>query len=195
MVIIGLTGSIATGKSFVARCFAKLGAKVFDADKTVHGLLTYGAAVSKIKEIFPEVFEDGVINRKKLGAIIFADEKKRKMLEEIIHPLVVEKRKNFIKESKQEKVKIVVLEIPLLFETGAEKECNRIIVTTADAKLQEKRAMEREGMTKEKFEKINKLQMGSEEKVKKADFVIDTGLSEFAVFREVKRIISLVVRD
>ncbi len=118
MIVIGLTGSIATGKSFVARCFLKLGAAVFDADKNVHELLTFGGkAVKTVRELFPESYHEGEICRRRLGEIVFSDSSKRKKLEEIIHPLVDKSRKDFLKQCKKDKVKIAVLEIPLLFET------------------------------------------------------------------------------
>ncbi len=191
MIVIGLTGSIATGKSFVARCFGKLGAAVFDADETVHKLLTYGGeAVKPVKERFPLAFVEGAIDRKVLGGIVFNKDSERKELEKIVHPLVIKKREEFLQKSKKDKAKVVVLEIPLLFETEGEDSCDYVVVTTVDAYLQQKRAMERPGMTKERFEKINKLQMDSKKKVKKANFVIDTSVSEFSVFREVKKIMA-----
>jgi dephospho-CoA kinase len=189
MIVVGLTGSIATGKSFVARCFAKLGAAVFDADENVHELLTFGGeAVKPVRDVFPEVYCEGEIDRAALGKIVFKDADKRQVLEKIIHPLVDKRRKDFLKKAKADKIKVVVLEIPLLFETERESLCDYVVVTTVDAYTQEKRALERDGMTREKFNAVNKLQMESKQKVKKADFVLDTGLSEFAVFREVKKI-------
>lgn len=194
MIVVGLTGSIATGKSFVARCFVKLGAAVFDADQNVHELLTFnGEAVGPVREEFPESYHEGEIDRVKLGHIVFNDDIKRKKLEKIIHPLVDKRRKDFIKKARSLKVKIAVLEIPLLFETERQSLCDYVVVTTVDAYTQEKRALERNGMTREKFEAVNSLQMESRLKVRKADFVIDTGVSEFAVFREVKRIIKEIL--
>jgi len=197
MIIVGLTGSIATGKSFVARCFSKLGAAVFDADVAVHKMLTHGGqAVAFVEKEFPESYNEGAIDRKILGAIVFNDSKKRTLLESIIHPLVEQVRNNFLEKAKKDKVKVVVLEIPLLFETEAEKKCDVVVVTTVDSYTQRMRAMQREGMTEQKFDAVNKLQMDSDKKAKRANFVIDTGVSEFAVFREVKKIMGmLVMRD
>jgi dephospho-CoA kinase len=193
MIVVGLTGSIATGKSFVARCFDKLGAAVFDADANVHQLLTFGGdAVKEVREAFPESYHEGEICRQRLGKVVFSDAEKRKKLEEIIHPLVDKRRKDFIKKCVDDKIKIAILEIPLLFETERESLCDYVVVTTVDSYTQEKRALERNGMTKEKFDAVNSLQLASREKVKKADFVIDTGVSEFAVFREVKNIIKKI---
>ena len=189
MIIIGLTGSIATGKTFVAKCFAKLGAKVFNADETVHELLTYcGKAVKPVREAFPESYDEGCICRKKLGAIVFGDNDKRQRLEAIMHPMVSAARQNFLDEAKKQKISVVVLEIPLLFESKVKTPCDYVVVTTAPHEIQKERALEREGMTIERFNAINALQMDSAEKARRANFVIDTKNSEFSVFREVKKI-------
>lgn len=194
MKVVGLTGSIATGKSFVARCFAKLGFAIFDSDYEVHKLLNSGGeATKKVAKAFPESYVDNAIDRKILGEIVFEKPDMRKKLENIIYPLLAKERENFIKEHKKLGDNLVVLEIPLLFENGLEKICDHVVVTTADYYLQEKRAMQRTGMTKQKFEAINKLQMDSRDKTQKADFLIDTGFSQFVVFREIKKIVSLVV--
>ena len=189
MIVIGLTGSIATGKTFVARCFAKLGAKVFYADEAVHELLTYGGkAVRRVREVFPISYDEGCINRKKLGAIVFDDSVSRKKLEDIMHPLVLQMREKFIVEAKKQRVSVVVLEIPLLFESRIKSTYDHVITTIADPKVQKTRALERDNMTEQRFNAINSLQMASDEKARRADFVIDTTVSEFAVFRKVKEI-------
>lgn len=193
MIIIGLTGSIATGKTYVGRCFAKLGAKVFNADATVHELLTYGGkAVKPVREAFPTSYDEGCISRKKLGAIVFGDSKKREKLESIIHPLVVKEREEFINEAKKQKAFLVILEIPLLFESKVKTICDYRVVTIVDPKIQKERALARPGMTEERFATINSLQMDSDKKAKMADFVIDTKVSEFSVFRRVKEIVNIV---
>lgn len=189
MIIIGLTGSIATGKTFVARCFAKLGAKVFDADETVHELLTYGGkAVKPVRDTFPESYHEGCISRKKLGAIIFGNNDKRQKLESIMHPLVAKEREKFLEDARKKKISVVVLEIPLLFESRVKTACDYVVVTIVDPKIQKERALEREGMTEARFNAINALQMDSDEKARRANFVIDTKVSEFSVFRRVKEI-------
>lgn len=193
MIIIGLTGSIATGKSFVAKCFAKLGAKVFNADESVHELLTYGGkAVSAVREAFPESFFEGCICRKRLGAIVFGDNGKRQKLESIMHPMVAKAREKFLEEAKQQKISVVVLEIPLLFESRIKTVCDYVVVTIVDLATQKLRALERDGMTEQRFNAINALQMDSDEKARRANFVIDTKVSEFSVFRKVKEIMQNV---
>ena len=189
MIIIGLTGSIATGKTFVAKCFAKLGAKVFDADEVVHQLLTYsGKAVKPVREAFPESYDEGCICRKKLGKIVFGDNDKRQRLESIMHPLVAKEREKFLDDARKRKISVVVLEIPLLFESRIKTACDYVVVTIVDPKIQKERALEREGMTSQRFDAINALQMDSAEKARRANFVIDTKNSEFSVFRKVKEI-------
>lgn len=189
MIIIGLTGSIATGKTYVGKCFAKLGAKVFNADEAVHELLTYGgAAVKKVRDLFPETYVEGCICRKELGKIVFGCAEKRKQLESAIHPLVAQMRERFLENARVQKISLAVLEIPLLFESNIKTSCDYVVVTTVDPKIQKSRALEREGMTEDRFHAINILQMASEEKSKRADFVIDTNASEFSVFRKVKEI-------
>lgn len=189
MIIIGLTGSIATGKTFVARCFAKLGAKVFYADDAVHELQTYGGkAVKPVREAFPESYDEGCIDRKKLGAIVFGDSIRRQKLESIMHPLVVEMREKFLADARKQRVSVVILEIPLLFESRIKSTYDYVITTIAEPKVQKARALDREGMTEERFNTINSLQMDSDEKARRADFVIDTTASEFSVFRKVREI-------
>jgi dephospho-CoA kinase len=191
MIIIGLTGSIATGKTFVAKCFAKLGAKVFDADETVHELLTYGGqAVRPVREAFPASYDEGCISRKKLGAVVFGDSASRQKLESIMHPLVAVQRERFLCDARKNKIAVVVLEIPLLFESRVKTTCDYVVVTTVEATTQKARALDRDGMTEQRFNAINALQMDSDEKARRADFVIDTKVSEFSVFRKVKEIMS-----
>lgn len=189
MIIIGLTGSIATGKTFVARCFAKLGAKVFYADEVVHNLLTYGGkAVKPVRKAFPEAYDEGCIDRKKLGQIVFHDNNKRQQLETIMHPLVAEVKEKFLTDAIKQRISIAILEIPLLFESRIKSSYDYVVVTITDPGVQKERALARDGMTEERFNSINSLQMASDEKARRADFVIDTTVSEFSVFRQVKTI-------
>lgn len=190
MIIIGLTGSIATGKTFVGRCFEKLGVPVFNADEEVHVLLEIaGKAVQPVAKLFPNTYRCGEIDRQKLGHIVFNDLKKLKQLEKIIHPLVKEEQAAFLRKAQEENNRFAVLEVPLLFESEVDKLCDYIVVTTVDPKTQEERALKREGMTKERFKQINKEQMADAKKRKKADYVMDTTESEFSVFRQVKKIL------
>ncbi len=183
MIIIGLTGSIGMGKTAVAAMFADLGAIVHGADDEVRRLLQKGGegakAVEKLfpPEDFPQIYEEGHINRTALGALVFADEILRENLENALHPLVREERKEFLERNKNRRSKIVVFDIPLLFETGAEEECDITIVVSAPENIQRERVLARPSMTEEKFRAILARQMPDAEKRSKADYVIDTGLS------------------
>lgn len=175
MKIIGLTGSIAMGKSTVADFFKQAGIPVFSADNAVHKLYKSEPAVSLIARVFPSVIENDKVNRSKLSEILLKDNEKLQTLEKIIHPLVQEKEKEFIDIAHQQREKLVVLEIPLLFETNSEKRVDNVVVVSAPRVIQKSRAMIRQDMNEEKFAFINARQMPDEEKRKRADFIIDTG--------------------
>ncbi len=199
MIVLGLTGSVGMGKSVAAKLCRQLGAAVFEADAYVHDLLNVnGAAVSSVAEEFPETLVQthagNLIDRKALGAIVFADEKRRVMLEEILHPMVRAGR--FAHELHAEHMgkEICVHDIPLLFETGDTEGMEAIMVVTAPAHVQRARVMGRKGMTEERFKAILDAQMPDAEKRARADYIIHTGLGKRhtleqlkAVFREVSR--------
>jgi len=189
MIIIGLTGSIGTGKTTVTSQFAACGAATLNSDEVVHALLGKGgAAVAPVAKLFPEALDGDHIDRRKLGAEVFGNEAKRKALEAIIHPLVHEAQDVFIRKAEAEGKTVVVLDIPLLFETGGEKRCDAVVVTTATPEIQRERVLARPNMTAEKFERILHAQMPDAEKRRRADFVIDTSFGEKASLEEVKRI-------
>lgn len=189
MIIIGLTGSIGMGKSTVSRQFAVLGAKVANADDFVHQLMKKDEVIVEVAEIFPSAIIDKKIDRKILGQIVFADETKRKILEKILHPKVVELEEKFLKKQQKLGAKLVVLDIPLLFETGADARVDYAVVVSAPKNVQRRRVLKRAGMSAEKFEWILKTQMPDLEKKKRADFIIPTGLGKAYSFREVKKLI------
>ncbi len=190
MVIIGLTGGIGMGKSTVASQFAALGAKICSADACVHKLMGRGgAAVAEVQKHFPGAVKVGLVDRKVLGQIVFADKNKLTLLENILHPLVQEMEDDFIVRCQRLGVKMVVLDIPLLFETDGHNRVDCTVVVTAPEFLQRQRVMVREGMTPEKFERIVASQMQDLEKRRRADFVIPTGLGKAYSFRMVKEII------
>ncbi|MBX4335276.1 dephospho-CoA kinase [Bartonella raoultii] len=175
MKIIGLTGSIAMGKSTVAHFFKQAGICVFNADEVVHKLYNSEPTLSFIERIFPSVVEDGKVNRSKLSEILINDNKKLRILEEMIHPLVQEEEKEFINIARQKGEKLVVLDIPLLFETKSESRVDYVVVVSAPLDIQKDRAMIRKDMNEEKFNFINARQISDEKKRKRADFIIDTG--------------------
>lgn len=175
MIIVGLTGSIGMGKSATATMFRELGIPVFDADAEVHALQAKdGRAIPLIEEVFPGVINDGELDRQALGAIVFSDADAKKKLEAIMHPLVGEARVDFFAKAEAAGAPFVVLDIPLLFETGGNNACDKIVVVSAPAEIQRERVLARDGMTEEKFEQILAKQTPDADKRAGADYVIDT---------------------
>jgi dephospho-CoA kinase len=171
--IIGLTGSIAMGKSETARLFAAEGVPVHDSDAVIHKLYGKGgAAVAKIAEVFPGAVRDGAVDRAALSAEVAGDPEGLKKLEALVHPLVAAERKAFLAGAKCEA--IVVLDIPLLFETGADAQMDALVVASAPAEVQRARALSRHGMSVEKFESLLARQLPDVEKRAKAHFVVVT---------------------
>jgi len=171
--ILGLTGSIGMGKTTTAQFFRALDVPVFDADAAVHDLYK-NEAVDLIEKAFPGTKTDHGIDRQKLGAVVIGQAEALKKLEALIHPLVQKKRQDFIKIHQQKKTPVIVLDIPLLFETKADHLCDCVVVVTASAELQKKRVMERGTMTQDQFEAILKKQMPDAEKRARANYVIET---------------------
>lgn len=187
-MVIGLTGGIGMGKSTVASQLALLGAKICNADAIVHRLLgKSGAAVAAVEKLFPGTVKNGAVDRKLLGDVVFHDAAKMKMLEQLLHPLVVAEENRFIERSQRLGAKLVVLDIPLLFETGVEKRCDKVMVASAPAFLQAARVLKRPGMTQAKFRRIIASQLPERAKRKRADAVILTGLGRAYSFRQLKR--------
>ena len=174
MIKIALTGSIGMGKSTVARMFENAGVPVFDADSVVRQLQGPGGAlVDRIGELFPGTVRCGTLDRDCLAQIVLDDPAKLAMLEEIVHPAVREWRQAFIDGHSD--AQALIFEIPLLFETGGEKEFDKVIVVSAPAETQRKRVLQRQGMTPAKLNSILGRQTPDEEKRRRADFVVDTG--------------------
>jgi dephospho-CoA kinase len=192
MFILGLTGSIGMGKSTAAANFKRLGVPVHDSDATVHALMAKdGVAVPAIDQAFPGVV-DGVIDRQKLGAQVFGDAAALKTLESILHPLVRAREKAFLAHHCRLGTPSVVLDVPLLFETGGERRCDAVVVVSAPYREQKRRVMARPGMTAEKFENILKTQMSDQMKRKRADFVVFTGLGRAHSLRSICEIVTIV---
>ena len=179
MIIVGLTGSVASGKSTVAGWMLEKGIAVHDADAVVHSLLAAnGQAVAEIITRFgPDMgASDGSIDRKKLGEYVFSNPAGRKTLESILHPLVRQHRDQFLQDKRRLGYQIVVLDVPLLYETGGDKLCDYVIVVFAVEDTLRQRALSRPGMTAEKLSGILATQMPASEKCQRADFVLDTEL-------------------
>jgi dephospho-CoA kinase len=175
MIRIALTGSIGMGKSTVAKMFEKAGVPVFDADATVRQLQGPGGAlVDEIGRLFPGCVRSGTLDRACLAQIVLADPEKLAALEAIVHPAVRDWRQGFIDRHRD--APALIFEIPLLFETGGEAEFDKVIVVSAPAEVQRARVLSRRGMTAAKLESILRRQTPDEEKRRRADFVIDTGV-------------------
>jgi dephospho-CoA kinase len=175
MIIVGLTGSIGMGKSATADMFREFGVPVFDADAVVHDLQSKdGKAIPTIHEAFPGVVHNGVLDRALLGKEVFADKSALKKLEAIMHPMVQDERVKFFENAARESHTIVVLDIPLLFETGGDSACDKTIVVSAPYDIQKKRVLERSNMTLQKFEDILSKQTPDTTKREKADFIVET---------------------
>lgn len=175
MITIGLTGSIGMGKSETAKMFQSLGVPVFDADAAVHALQAKdGKAIPMIEAAFPGVIKDGALDRNALGLIVFADPAAKKTIENIMHPLVAEERIAFFARAEAAGALLVVLDIPLLFETGANKAVDKVVVVSAPAHVQRERVLARPSMTPEKFDHILGLQVPDADKRAGADYIVDS---------------------
>ncbi len=177
MLLLGLTGSIAMGKSHVVRLFRAYGVPVFDADAAVHALFRPGgAAVAPVLEAFPGVGDEaGGIDRRRLGAEVMGEEPALRRLEAIVHPLVRAAERSFLERQCRDGRSLVVLDIPLLLETKGERRVDRVAVVSAPAALQRDRALRRPGMTPPRLSAILAKQMPDAKKRRRADFVIPSG--------------------
>ena len=181
MKIIGLTGSIATGKSTIVKWIHELGIAIHDADRAVHELLgPDGLAVHDVLVEFGSHFGTitSGINRKLLGDDVFSAPQKRRTLENILHPMVRQHRDAFIADQRKADALAIVLDVPLLFETGGEAMCDYVIVAHASPETIVKRALARPGMTKDKLDSILSLQMPTDEKKSRADLVLDSDMTK-----------------
>ena len=189
MIVIGLTGSIGMGKTTTASMFAHEGVAVLDSDVVVHQLYS-GMAVPLIEAAFVGTTDKGTVNREKLSQALQENPANFKVLESIIHPLVRQKQREFLEESKSAERRFALLDIPLLFETKAEDRVDFVVVVTCAADIQKARVLSRPGMTLEKFDMILSRQMPDKEKRQRADFIVDTGLGLDAARLQVRRILS-----
>jgi dephospho-CoA kinase len=177
MIIVGLTGSIGMGKSTTSAMFLAEGVPVYDADAAIHALYAKGgAAVGPVEAAFPGVVMDGAIDRTRLSAQVVGNPEALKRLETIVHPLAGESRKAFFQAAIEQAAPLVILDIPLLFETGGERNVAAVIVVSAPEEAQRQRVMARPDMTAEKLEAILARQLPDAEKRSRADIVIDTSM-------------------
>ncbi len=175
MLTVGLTGSIGMGKSTTAAMFAEAGAPVYDADAEVGRIYAKGgAAVGPLEQAFPGVVKDGAVDREALRQRVLGNEEAVRTLNSVVHPLLGAGRTTFFAEAEASGVDIVVLDIPLLFETGGDGRVDAVVVVSASAEAQRARVTARPGWNDERLDAILKLQLPDAEKRARADFVIDT---------------------
>ena len=196
MIVLGLTGSIGMGKSTTTAMFADEGAVVWNADDAVHRLYEAGgAAVGPVGDAFPGVVVDGAVDRARLAAALGRNDEAFRRLGRIVHPLVEKGRMEDLVQAGRDGARLVVLDIPLLFETGGDAGVDAVVVITAPAAVQAERVLARSGMTRERFEAILARQMPDAEKRRRADFVIDTGVGLEATRARVCEIVGMVLAD
>lgn len=189
MILIGLTGSIGMGKSTTAGLFAAEGVPVNDADAVVHDLYR-NEAVKPVGAAFPGSVRDGVVDREELARQLRENPAKFPLLEQIVHPLVRERERAFVERQRAAGTPMVLLDIPLLFETGGETRVDTVVVVTCDADIQRQRVLSRPGMTEDKFALILSRQTPDSEKRQRADYIIDTGHGIETARQRVREIIA-----
>lgn len=192
MIVLGLTGSIGMGKSTTAQMFIDAGIPVYSADDTVHRLYA-GKAAPLIEAAFPGTIENGEVDRAKLSASVMGKPEALRRLEEIIHPLVRKEEMQFRQEASADGARLIVLDIPLLFETAAETRVDKVLVVTAPERVQRDRVLARAGMTAAKLDAILSRQIPDAEKQYRADFIIDTSRGLEMARADVQKIIHSLV--
>ncbi|MGE0211692.1 MAG: dephospho-CoA kinase [Parvibaculaceae bacterium] len=194
MRTVGLTGSIAMGKSETAKMFRRLGVPVLDADAVVHALYAKGGeAVPLIAARFPDAVVDAAVDRQRLSSVVVGDEQAMRDLEGIVHPLVRAREKEFLEHARKEGRRLVLLDIPLLYETGRDGEMDAVVVVTAPEPVQIERALKRPGMTREKLSAILARQLPDSEKRRRAHHVIDTGAGFDQAFEQVRAVVDALL--
>jgi dephospho-CoA kinase len=188
MLVIGLTGGIGMGKSAAAEHFARAGVPVFNADACVHRLYE-GEAVRPIEAAFPGVTRDGRVDRTLLAAKLAGSQQRLKQLEQIVHPMVVKAEIDFLREQEDRGAKLAVLEIPLLFEAGADARVDVTVVLSAPPEVQRKRVLARPGMTIDRLEHLIARQLPDVEKRARADFIVDSSTSLADMHAEIDKLI------
>ena len=192
MHIIGLTGSIASGKSATAQICRQMGIPIHDADKYVHQLMgPYGHALGPIMQKFGDIgtIETG-IDRQALGKVVFSDSAAKDWIENLLHPMVATHRDRFIRQHRIWRFRRIILDVPLLFEVGVDEICDNVITVWAPDFLRKQRALQRSGMTEERYEKICSLQISQDEKCRLSDLALPTGLGYAETRRRLKRFLS-----
>lgn len=190
MIVLGLTGSVGMGKTTAAREFHRRGVPVFHSDDAVHDLLSRGgAAVAPVAALFPRTVIGGAVDRQGLGALVFRNASALRDLEAVLHPLVQAAQRRFLQACARRHVPLVLLDIPLLYETGAETRCDAVAVTTAPPFVQARRVLSRPGMDRERYAGMLARQMPDTLKRRRADFIILTGLGRAYALHRIAEII------
>ncbi|MBY0501149.1 MAG: dephospho-CoA kinase [Alphaproteobacteria bacterium] len=196
MWVLGLTGLMGSGKSTIATFLRREGVPVQCADEEIHELLNSDKDIhQKIKRMWPDVFENGKINRIVLGDKILFYHHGLEKLEEILYPKLILRQKKFLQKNQKDRSPVVALDIPLLFEVGLDRYCHRIILAHAPLFLRKQRVLRRKGMTLEKFLYFDSHHMGEEEKIRKANFIILCGRDKGSVLRKVQEILHSLYQE
>ncbi len=191
--VLCLTGSLGMGKSTAAKFFAEEGVPVHDSDAVVHALYE-GEATPLIEQAFPGSTAGGKVDRNKLAAMVLNDKTALTRLEAIVHPMVTASREKFLAAARERGDKVVVLDVPLLFETNTERRCDAVVVVSAPAEIQRRRAFDRPGMTDDKLAAILAKQMPDAEKRRRADFVVDSSQSFAHARAQIRDILQKVAK-
>ena len=193
--VLGLTGSIGMGKSVTASMFAELGASIWDADEAVNRIYASGQATKAIQNLTTEAVghPSGAVNKDLLKTCIDQQPELLSLVEAIVHPMVHQDRKRFLREAAEKKAPLAVVVVPLLYETSAEKQCDAVAVVSSSKEFQKQRVMERDGMTEERFARFLELQLPDEEKRLRADYVVCSQSLDQA-WRDVRGIMSDIER-
>jgi dephospho-CoA kinase len=189
MRVLGLTGSIGMGKSTTAKLFAEAGVPVYDADATVHKIYE-GEAAPAIEAAFPGTTVDGKVDRERLSSKVVHNPAAMKQLEQIVHPMLRAYHQAFLDSAERSGAPVVVIDVPLLFETGGEKRVDAVVVVSTSPEVQRERILARDNMTSEKLDAILARQLPDAEKRKRADFVVDTSHGLEPVRERIKEILA-----
>ena len=195
MIVLGLTGGVGMGKSTAAAMLRRMRVPVHDADATVHRLMAKGgAAVAAVAKEFPEALRDGAIDRKALGRRVFGDRPALKRLEAILHPLVRRDQIAFLRRHRAARAALVVLDIPLLYESAGARRVDAVATVTVAPFLQRRRVLSRPGMTEAQFAGILAAQVPDARRRREADFVVPSGLGKGFTYRHLRRIVTALRR-
>lgn len=190
MKILGLTGSVGMGKSTAAAMLRRMGVPVYDADAAVHRMMSKGGvAVTRVAASFPGVEKNGAIDRVALGKRVFGNDAAMKRLEAIIHPLVRQDEDRFLSDMRRRRAELVVMDVPLLFESGRQRRYDATMVVTAPEFLQRARVLARPGMTRAVLAAIKARQMPDAEKRRRADFIVPSGLGRGFTWRRLRQVL------